>query len=101
MLVGILFAFPITIVTAIVSPNALPKDRTNPPKIPLKEKGRRIPFKTSKSVAPKEIAPSLTSSGTNDNTSLPIDAEYGIIIIDNINDAVNIPTPIGGIPNLI
>lgn len=101
MLVGILFAFPMTIVTAIVSPKALPNDSKKPANIPLKENGRITPLRVSNSVAPKEIAPSFTSFGTSDITSFPIEAEYGIIIIDKIIEAVNIPTPIGWIPNFV
>lgn len=59
ILSGILLEFPITIVTAIVSPKALPKERRKPAKIPLKENGRVTDLRVSNSVAPKEIAPSF------------------------------------------
>ena len=51
--VGIPLEFPISIVTAIVSPNALPKAKTKAEKIPEPEMGRITYLITSKRVAPK------------------------------------------------
>lgn len=99
MFSGIKLELPISIVTAIVSPNALPNESKIPAKIPDLTYGTITLLITSYFVAPRENAASLISAGTMLITSLPIDAEYGIIINANIREAVKIPTPTGIIPS--
>ena len=82
-----------TIVTAIVSLKARPKDIKMPANKPDFAWGKITYLVTSNGVAPSENAASFKSCGTIAITSLPIDAENGIIMIAKIMAAVKIPTP--------
>ena len=61
---GILLVLPMSIVTVIVSPNALPIANTYEEKIPEPATGNTILRTTSARVAPKLYAPSFSSFGT-------------------------------------
>lgn len=56
---------------------------------------------TSNRVAPNEYAASFKSDGTRVTTSLPIEAEKGMTMIESIKEAVSIPTPWGVTPTCI
>src|SRR5690606_40023311 len=66
---GKLNAFPITKVTAIVSPSARPRPSIMPPITPFFVNGNTTFHTTSHVVLPKPYADSLSKGGTRSNTS--------------------------------
>src|SRR6185437_6077494 len=62
-------ALPITKVTAMVSPSALPKPSMTPPTMPTRERGTTTFHITSQVVAPSAYPDSLSMGGTVSNTS--------------------------------
>jgi len=85
--------FPITIVTAIVSPSALASARTIDPNIPLLAYGKEIFLSVSHRVAPSAYIPSFNGTGTVLSTSVDTDMMNGTIMIARIREAVRRPTP--------
>jgi hypothetical protein len=84
---------PITIVTAIVSPSALPKPRITPPTMPARAL-RSTPMRIiSQRVAPSASTASRWCCGTTCNTSRVIDEIMGMIMIARMIPAPSIPIP--------
>ena len=87
--------FPITMVTAMVSPSARPSPRMIPPRIPARAL-RKTPTRIiSQRVAPSASTPSLCCCGTTSSTSRVIDEMMGMIIIARMIPAANMPIPYG------
>ena len=81
--------FPMTILTAIVSPNALPNPRNIAASTPGPAARKMTFFIVSHFVAPTESDASFKAIGTELNDSRHNDMIIGKTIIDKINDAVN------------
>ena len=81
-------AFPITSVTAIVSPIARPSPSMAAPEIPAREYGITAVRIISQRVAPSARAASLWSSGTVEITSRLIAVTIGRIMIARISPAM-------------
>src|SRR5208283_5902388 len=92
----ILATFPITIVTAIVSPIARPKASTMAAIIPVRANGKTAVLMVSQPVAPRAVQASRWLRGTAVITSRITDDPYGIIIIASMIPVVNIPRPLVG-----
>ena len=85
--------FPITIVTAIVSPIARPRPSMIAPMTPVRPYGRTARRIISQRVAPSASAASRCADGTAWNTSCATEVMYGTIMIARIMEAVSMPTP--------
>ncbi len=88
--------FPITIVTAMVSPNARARARKIEPMMPVRAKGTTTFQVDSHRVAPRARAASRWSSGTDSSTSRDTEMMYGTIMIASTIPAVKNPTPYAG-----
>src|SRR5579864_916702 len=93
-------AFPISIVTAMVSPTALPRPSIDAPIRPDLEYGITASLKTSHFVAPSMYAASLWLFGTASIISLEIADIVGIIMMARTMLAVKISKP-NGLPEKI
>ena len=98
---GIWLVFPMSIVTVIVSPNALPIANMYDEKIPEPATGKTTSLITSARVAPRLYALSFISFGTILMNSALSDAAYGTIIMASTNDAVSMPEPCGDMSSAI
>ncbi len=85
--------FPITIVTAIVSPNARPNPRITAPTIPDRAYGTTAVQAASHRVAPRPKAASRWLAGTARRTSRDTDMMYGITMIARMIPAASIEFP--------
>src|SRR5699024_7195336 len=86
---------PITNVTAMVSPNALPRPRITPPTMPARTDGKITLRTTSQVVQPSPYADSRNMGGTVIMTSRVMAVMIGISITATINPAVVNPVPAG------
>ena len=89
------FLFPIIIVTAIVSPTALPRPRTIAPKIPARAYRSTASRVVSHRVAPRLSAASRWFPGTARRASLETAETVGMIMIARMTPAANLSVPIG------
>ena len=96
MLLGTSGRFPITIVTAIVSPSARPSPRITAPKMPDRAYGSTALVIISQRVAPSASIASRCESGTAVMTSREMATTVGRIMSVRITPAANSPTPNGG-----
>jgi hypothetical protein len=85
--------FPITMLTAIVSPNALPNPRNIAASTPGPEARKITFFTVSHFVAPRESDASFKAIGTELNDSTHNEMIIGKTIIDKIKEAANKPNP--------
>src|SRR5262249_55081280 len=90
------WALPITKVTAMVSPSALPRPNMMPPTMPVREYGTTTFQITSQVVAPSPYADSFNTSGTVSKTSRVTAEMNGSTMIANTPEAVSTPIPNGG-----
>src|SRR5713226_2352305 len=96
LIVGV---FPMTIVTAIVSPRARARARNIDPIMPVRANGTTTFHVDSQRVAPKLSAASRWSRGTDINISRDTEIMYGITMMASTMPAVRNPTPYAGPEN--
>ena len=87
--------FPMTIVTAIVSPSARPNASMTPPRMPIRAVGRMTCRIVSHRVAPIPVYPSRRESGTDRMTSRETATTIGTIMTASTMPAVNTEKRVG------
>ena len=85
--------FPMTMVTAMVSPSARAKARNTEPMMPVRAHGTTTCQVASQRVAPIASAASRCSRGTLSNTSRDTEMMNGTTMIASTMPAVRKPTP--------